>query len=195
MSCCGEPKDTNADHSNRPISQYQPQPLVTQQPSPVPYPIAQNPFQATSISSPPPVHYGQNGYGSGLPWTSTPSPPPTNTMSMGASRPTSGHGLNGSIGHSFNESMSMRRSSFGMTGSHYPSPMSPPPISTSSSARIDVAPLPPDEGKMSVSIDFGAYSLLFTIPSLLIRLCFLGTTFSGVVRSSAQLVYGLMTSA
>ncbi|KAK0213492.1 hypothetical protein IW262DRAFT_1516552 [Armillaria fumosa] len=171
MSCCGEPKDTNADHSNRPISQYQPQPLVTQQPSPVPYPIAQNPFQATPISSPPPVHYGQNGYGSGIPWTSSPSPPPTNTMSMGASRPTSGHGLNGSIGHSFNESMSMRQSSFGMTGSHYPSPMSSPPMTTSPPARVDVAPLPPDEGKMSVSIDFG-------------------TTFSGVAYGSSRIAGG-----
>jgi len=87
--------------------------------------------------SPPPVHH-------------TPSPPPTTSSPYQTTTAFSADS------HSLRPS-SLYQSSFGGMGP--PAPISPPPMTATpfSSLPPTTRALPPDEGKMSVSIDFGAF--------------------------------------
>ncbi|KAF9048041.1 actin-like ATPase domain-containing protein [Hymenopellis radicata] len=175
MSCCGEPKTANDDH-NRQVSQYNPA-FVSQQPGPTPDLTPKTPYFQQPIASPPPVHY-QNGYQPQQGWDQRPTSPPISMINGGGSpRPPSiMNGMSGS--YSMNDSIrngTMRQSTFGMPqGSLYApslSPGSPPPMSTSPVARMEPISPPIDEGKMSISIDFG-------------------TTFSGVAYGSSRIAGG-----
>ncbi len=152
MSCCGEPKTKN-DDQNRPVSQYNPA-FVSQQPGPTPDLSPKTPYFQQPIASPPPVHY-QNGYQPQQGWDWRPTSPPISMINGGGSpRPPSI--MNGS--YSMNDSIRNRQSGSGMQPSPYSpslSPGSPPPMSTSPVGRMEAISPPIDEGKMSVSIDFG----------------------------------------
>lgn len=151
MSCCGEPKDSYNDNANRqmpPSNGY-----VTQQPGLQPG-LEKPFFQPPAISSPPPVHtFSPNGYGQQSPWPqNSPSPPP------GAQQPVYGHPVNG---YSVNDPIIRPPSTHQATftpppGSHMSMSMSPPPLSISPSSPQNTQPSA-DEGKMSISIDFGEH--------------------------------------
>ncbi|KAF8642917.1 hypothetical protein AX16_009305 [Volvariella volvacea WC 439] len=166
MSCCGQPKNEGQVPTNRMPPAPAPAFVNTQpafQPQPEFKPAA---FQQPGLTSPPPTHAfphvnGINGQINGQPgWTpSTSSPPP------GAMAPA----ITGS---------SQIQSSY--TGTTYnPNVFTPngtivrPPNAVSPGAQfsqLQSAP-PPDEGKMSVSIDFG-------------------TTFSGIAYGSSRIAGG-----
>jgi hypothetical protein len=165
MNCCGEPakKDSGANRS----APYNAQPR-SQQPGFIPGPqVQQTPFQQPSITSPAPAHQFNNGYAQdgfqqpGQTWGHTPSAlPPGNQLSPYASLPgTSSPNASGTIydgsTHSYNTTGNqplMRPPSALRSENTSPRPM---PIPQSP----NFAP-PSDEGKMSVSIDFGASTLL-----------------------------------
>ena len=165
MSCCGEPKNkADNEQGNRPISQFN-HAFVNQQPSPIQDLTAKPSYQGQPLPSPPPVHLAQNGY---YPpqqqgWDGRPSSPPPMSMIHGrTSSPRPPSMSNGMNGHnpSYSMNSSMRQSiSYGMNGSPFQSsslsPGSPPPMSTSPVGRSEPSSPPIDEGKMSVSIDFG----------------------------------------
>ncbi|KAF8890667.1 hypothetical protein BD779DRAFT_1438377 [Infundibulicybe gibba] len=171
MSCCGEPSDGTKAPENRSLPQNG---LVDQQPGLQPAIGLEKPvaFHHPTISTPPPVQYGQN-----TGWGQSPTPIPTPGMAqfggytpsnspplpMGAMPSYGGSNFTGSDTSTLVRPPSAftGHSGFGMAT---PPPMSPPPPQQNS------APLP-DEGKMSVSIDFG-------------------TTFSGVAYGSSRIAGG-----
>ncbi|KAK1232190.1 hypothetical protein PQX77_004671 [Marasmius sp. AFHP31] len=171
MSCCGEAKDSNNDNSNRPTSQQNE--FVNQQPGPIAG------LEKPNFQSPQPlpqVHYGQqqqNGF-TAQPlqpaWTGASSTPTQFSPSPGyPSSPFNPASLvsNGSFSPAMSaEPLMSPPSTF--QGSHFgmstPPPMSPQLLRTESV-------VPVNEGKMSVSIDFG-------------------TTFSGVAYGSARIAGG-----
>jgi len=174
MSCCGEPKDLSA--TNRP----QPFPAAPVNTQPGFNPMMQQPqaFQQPSIPSPPLAHT-TNGFSTNTfqqqtqqqtGWSQSPSPPPptndfaqlSQQMTGGAVNPT----LNGSTynGSSFNVNngfSSINQPLMRPGSAHSPHmSISTPPLSTSpplgmpqNTTQIQ------DEGKMSISIDFGKYVL------------------------------------
>lgn len=166
MGCCGEPYDKPATNGQKQVGNNG-YPIVQQ---PTPHPGAQfqeKQFQQPSIPSPPPTHqFGQNGFPQQS-WTpvSTQSPSPhpnqpynpygmSGTTSPGPIAPQfSGTTLNG---------MHPNGSFPAPTPGHLLSPSLSAPVMTTSRVTQNPVPQVSDEGKMSVSIDFG-------------------TTFSGVV--------------
>lgn len=153
MSCCGTLAGRKgAEEKNRPYSHYPQQSPINQQPSPLPgLGWHEKPYQPSTIPpipSPPPTHYSH---------TTSHSPPPT----LNNSYPQPG----------FNSSV--------LSGTTYqvpsiirppPSlPPSPPPVGSYGPISTVSPPpqakgyiIPTDEGKLSVSIDFG-----MSIPNLL----------------------------
>ncbi|KAF9463313.1 hypothetical protein BDZ94DRAFT_1282511 [Collybia nuda] len=163
MSCCGEPKDEA--QNRQPQNGYPSNTITNQQPGP--HIMVEKPlFQQPTIVSPPPTH-GTPQPAWGQP---TFSPPPVNDFGgydPVSSLTLSGSTYNGSSGFASMHEPLMRPGSahqpmYGagsMGGQHR---MSPPPKPASP---------PLDEGKMSISIDFG-------------------TTFSGVAYGSSRIAGG-----
>lgn len=173
MSCCGEPVNKNKEDTNR-VVPFNIQ-SINQQPSPHPGAQFQEKaaFQHPGILSPPPTHqyngntYGQNNVAQpqvltawAQPGQPTPSPPPVNQFNsfvpptsplLPPSTPTN------------NASNTYNGSANGYAPLTHPSPVQSFPYradTTSPAASIAVPPMTatssqPDEGKMSVSIDFG----------------------------------------
>ena len=145
MSCCGTPaKNKGADEKNRPYPQYPQQSPINQQPSPQPgLGWQEKPYQHPTIPSPPPTLYSHG---------TSHSPPPQS------------HFSNSYQQSGFNPST--------LSGTTYQAPSiirpppslppSPPPVGVYGPVST-VSPPPPtkgytvptDEGKLSVSIDFG----------------------------------------
>jgi len=175
MPCCGTPTGKQgADVRNRPYSQYPQQSPINHQPSP--HPVLgwqEKQYQPPTIPSPPLTHYSH---------PNSNSPPPQSILNSSYPQP----GFNPSTlsGASYQTSSIVRPP---------PSlPPSPPPVGSYGPIST-VSPPPPtkgyliptDEGKLSVSIDFGT-----SIPSSLEHSLpfpdhfnFTGTTFSGIVRT------------
>jgi hypothetical protein len=154
MSCCGEPDNKPQVLVNSPTQNHGQ--TINQQPGPQPSPYQEklNPAQPNVIA-PVPVQqqnvsvYGQNGLQMPALGEQTPSPPPAAQLNPYAST-----SRNTSYGKSPNSTQ--EKSTLIRPG--YPFPFrtdatSPPPISN---AHTQAFSLSPDEGKMSVSIDFGA---------------------------------------
>ncbi|KAF5345803.1 hypothetical protein D9756_010885 [Leucocoprinus leucothites] len=185
MGCCGEPADKGPSNRN----QVQPNGMVTSQP--MAQPILEKPgnsptmsYQPT-IASPPPVLVnnsstnGFNGFNnqSVPPWGHSPSPPAQHPYEFGAVAPSppipspspgafthSSYHPQGTADPLLRPQNAYYPSLNGQAGTLSPS-MSPPPIDLS-----NVGPAP-DEGKMSVAVDFG-------------------TTFSGVAYGSSRIAGG-----
>ncbi|KAF9558515.1 hypothetical protein CPC08DRAFT_743329 [Agrocybe pediades] len=182
MSCCGEPKDVSG--MNRP-QPFQVAPVTTQ---PGFNPTMQQPqsFQQPSIPPPPPVHANGFGTTNGLRqqqtgWSQSASPPPTNDFAQ-LNQHLTGPGMNPTNGSTYNGSSFNVNSGFssinqplmrpGSAHSPHMSMTTPPPLSTSPPLGIPQGTAPvQDEGKMSISIDFG-------------------TTFSGVAYGSSRIAGG-----
>jgi hypothetical protein len=171
MSCCGQARDPN-ENNNRAVAPTQ---IINQQPGPLPA-LEKPYFQTPSVSPPPAVHpspYGQNGSFAQQPsWTShSPSPPPMNqfgTPPPGSPPPTTSFSLNGRIGDSIIRPSSSFQAGHGMGGnltSSLSGSFTTPQIKTEGSN------FGADEGRMSISIDFG-------------------TTFSGVAYGSSRISGG-----
>ncbi|KAG5638936.1 hypothetical protein H0H81_008436 [Sphagnurus paluster] len=156
--CWGEPVDNEFE---KPAEQkvFQPQHAhnfsLAQQPAP--HPALEKPlaYQQPTISPPPPAHPMPMQNGSPAPWNSPPSPVNQfGSYTPSASPPLANGSYNGSM---FNGSTAY--SSTGDTlvrpGSAYMSSYQGTPGPRMSLAPPKAASPPPDEGKMSVSIDFG----------------------------------------
>lgn len=180
MSCCGEPNKPK-DEANR-VAPFNGQ-TVNQQPGPHPgvqYHEKQASFQQPTIPSPTPTHpYGQqsfNGHNGHQQtpsnWSQhSPSPPPMNQFGAygapGLPAPTPSSFNGSSTAYSQHQSLlqpsPVHNASFrGNTSSPHTSMTSPPPMTATPMPRQDFRP-PSDEGKMSVSIDFGVYFMFITI--------------------------------
>ena len=152
MSCCGNSRSENAI---RPMGTLQPYPITTQQPSPhpliTPFQDKQQAFQPPSIVSPPPVHAVPRFNGGAQ------SPPPPSTTTHSSLPPSSPPPALSQMG-AFNlvdptgSLNPLRRPS-----PAYPAAGNPNILSTYQSPALPMtASVPPtDDGKMSVSIDFG----------------------------------------
>jgi hypothetical protein len=151
MGCCGDPISAEGTTTNRPT--YVHNTVTNQQPSPQPG-LEKLLYQHPTIPSPPPVlSHLQTGTPQVPLWnmnTLSSSPPPAAQSTLGNSslytngpllRPSSAH-------HPTSPSMSMAHLSMNQR-------MSSPPLPRALSP-------PPDEGKMSISIDFGEYFLYVT---------------------------------
>lgn len=164
MSCCGSARTYEGNSRSAPAGgTVQPFPISHQ---PAPHPEINNPydelkttpFQVPTISSPPPVHalpqFGVNGTQSPPPPSSTthgsvaPSPPPQSPQFNGSFHGSSLADISGSLNP-------LRRPS-----PSYPAAGNPNLLSTYRPSVAIPAPSMPtaDEGKMSVSIDFGKLS-------------------------------------
>jgi len=165
MSCCGEPK-TNAPANSNPRPQPT-GPIVTQ---PTSQPGLEKPFfQQPSISPPPAVHanaFTVNGFQQpGQPaWGQSPSPPLANDFGtltnspMPSNTPTfNGSTYNGSTFNVNNGFSSMSQPFMRPTSSHSPDISVSTPALTSTSLMGKTGGQIQDEGKMSISIDFGTY--------------------------------------
>ncbi|THU93853.1 actin-like ATPase domain-containing protein [Dendrothele bispora CBS 962.96] len=151
MSCCGTPKDTNNQITNRDVPPNQP--FVNQQPGPVAG-LEKPDFQLPLLSTPPPVHSPS----SQPTWTSSPSPPiPAGSPSL----------LHSGMYSNF-DSLTRPSSTFQSSGSPAPLMVSMAPQASPLYGQDN---LNMDEGRMSVSIDFG-------------------TTFSGVAYGSSRIAGG-----
>ncbi|KXN92697.1 Heat shock 70 kDa protein 12B [Leucoagaricus sp. SymC.cos] len=181
MGCCGEPVDKVP--SNR--AQQSAHGIVTTQPGA--QPILEKPgntppitYQPTVASPPPAVinHAPVNNFNNlaAPPWGQSPSPPVQHPYEFGAMAPsppipspspgtftTSTYNPNGAADPLLRPQTAYYPSLNGRAGTLTPN-MSPPPIDLS---NVSV----PDEGKMSVSVDFG-------------------TTFSGVAYGSSRIAGG-----
>jgi len=151
MSCCGESRPQNGV---RPVGTLQPYPITTQQPSPHPVitPFQEKPFQPPNIVSPPPVHaapYLNGGTRSPPPQSSTthgsfpPSPPPM-LPQMGT--------FNRTVVDPAGSLSPLRRPNAAYSPARNPNILS---TYQGSAAPMPTSVPPTDEGKMSVSIDFG----------------------------------------
>lgn len=147
-SCCGTPAgNQGADEKKLPYSQYPQQPPINQQPGPQPdLGWQEKPYQPPNVPSPPPTHYSHG---------TSHSPPPSN--------------FNPSYQQSSFNTSSLSGTTYQAPSIVRPpasSPPSPPPVGSYGPIST-VSPLPPmkgyaiptDEGKLSVSIDFGMSTL------------------------------------
>ncbi|KAF8064184.1 hypothetical protein FPV67DRAFT_1629198 [Lyophyllum atratum] len=155
MGCCGEPaNDTAVPQQPTPFYQG----TVTQQPGLHPG-LEKSPqaFQQPTISTPPPAH-AHNGAQNGA-WGQTFTPPPNQFggYTQSTSPPlANGHSYNGSVFNASTGFSSMNEPLARPGSAHhtsYSSGSPPPPVSIGFSPSQVASP--PDEGKMSVSIDFG----------------------------------------
>ncbi|KAG8215222.1 hypothetical protein J3R82DRAFT_8765 [Butyriboletus roseoflavus] len=206
MGCCGEPTRKDDQYTNRP---QQPTTSVVQQ-----QPTAQAPAQIyekpalltpTGPSPPPPSlhanHPSLHGGGVSPPWShGSPSPPPgsiqhgmppmsTMGTSMQIMPPNLAFDASGRGGHPAIP-----------TPLYQPTPVHTPPrhastspsLATSLTHTLTSMPRieyggPPDEARMSISIDFGTFSNYAAFPAFHSRP---GTTFSGVAYASARIASG-----
>ncbi|KAF5375362.1 hypothetical protein D9615_008000 [Tricholomella constricta] len=174
MGCCGEPVDTATPQ--QPTHVYTG--TITQQPALQPGLEKPPVFQQSTISTPPPAHALD---GASAPWGQSFSSPPVTQFGShtppGSPPPGSGHNYNGSIYNasggfsSMNEPLAQPGSVRHAHHPSYTSVTSPPLLSISLSSPPKAASPPPNEGKMSISIDFG-------------------TTFSGVAYGSSRIAGG-----
>ncbi|KAF9006946.1 hypothetical protein BDQ17DRAFT_1423037 [Cyathus striatus] len=174
MGCCGQPDTTENIGANRHMEHVAG--TISTQPAPHPGFDQPNIFQHPTIATPPPVHsVAQNGFDHAT-WNQTPSPPinqlnalHTGNSGLQASAPTytgSSYLPDGVSSLSSNAPL-MRPDS-----AYLPSVTLPPIPMAGSLSGVQQGQLPPpDEGKMSVSIDFG-------------------TTFSGVAYGSSRIAGG-----
>jgi hypothetical protein len=173
MSCCGSARTPEGDSKSAPAGgTLQPFPIShqpTAHPSINPY-LEKSSFQVPTISSPPPVHAlsqfgGAQFGGTQFGGTQSPPPPSSTTHSSFAPSPPPQSQVNGFHGNSFAE-LSGSMNALRRPSPSYPASGQPNLLSTYRPSVANPAPsAPKDEGKMSVSIDFG-------------------TTFSGVVSIS-----------
>ncbi|CAA7262612.1 unnamed protein product [Cyclocybe aegerita] len=184
MSCCGEPKNKPSLYNNG----AGPQNTGTITTQPGSQPALEKPlyFQQPNISPPPAVHANHTNFHqqAGQSWSNSPSPPPTNDF--GAMNTGGGFGsppMQPSLGHSFGSTFN--GSNFNVANGFSPAnqPLLPPPAThtpqLSISSPFNTTSIPvnqpsapvQDEGKMSISIDFG-------------------TTFSGVAYGSSRIAGG-----
>jgi len=157
MSCCGESRPQNGV---RPVNSFQPYSITNQQPSPHPVitPFQEKPFQPfqpPNIVSPPPVH-AMSQFDGG-----TRSPPPQSSTTHGSPPPVS------PPPSALPQMGTFNRTSVDPAGSLSLSPLRRPSAAYSPAGNPNIlstyqpsAPMPnlvppTDEGKMSVSIDFG----------------------------------------
>lgn len=152
MPCCGTPTaNQGADQKNLSYPQYPPQSPINQQPVPQPslgWPEKQ--YQPPNIPSPPPTHYSHGN---------SHSPPPSH------------------LNHSYQQPTTNASTWSGTTTYQTPSivrpppslPPSPPPAGLYGPVSTVSPPpqkkgymIPTDEGKLSVSIDFGTPSPNFS---------------------------------
>ncbi|KII84108.1 hypothetical protein PLICRDRAFT_168186 [Plicaturopsis crispa FD-325 SS-3] len=192
--CCGTPAGSSKDEKNRDVKHSEQ--IISQQPGVQPDALlSHNSFKLPTVPSPPPAfssvapnEYGQNGYQPQLQqsWSSPPSSPPPNmsqynAYSSGSPPPPPAAyngamgGVNGSIGmYGSMTSQSMMSNSQLPLRANSASPYMPSnnsqTITTTSPVQRNFSP-PADEGKMSVSIDFG-------------------TTFSGIAYGSSRIAAG-----
>ncbi|KAJ3786434.1 hypothetical protein GGU10DRAFT_290232 [Lentinula aff. detonsa] len=171
MSCCGEAKSSNDERQTRANVGNQ---IISQQPGPMAG-LSEKPGAVFQSPSPPPAvhpnYYGQNVQ---PPWpSSSPSPPPMNqfgTPPPGSPPSNASFSFNSRIGDSLARPSSSFQAGHGigaggsMSLSMSPPSMTPVQIRSESSTVVD-------EGKMSISIDFG-------------------TTFSGVAYGSSRISGG-----
>lgn len=179
--CCGTPAGSSKDEKNRDVKHSEQ--IISQQPGVQPDALlSHNSFKLPTVPSPPPAfssvapnEYGQNGYQPQLQqsWSSPPSSPPPNmsqynAYSSGSPPPPPAAyngamgGVNGSIGmYGSMTSQSMMSNSQLPLRANSASPYMPSnnsqTITTTSPVQRNFSP-PADEGKMSVSIDFGMSS-------------------------------------
>lgn len=151
MGCCGEPKDDAAANATNP-----PRPLgiITSQPTGHPGLEKPQGFMQPTISSLPAAQLHGNGQ---QPWTQTPvpsTPVNLNVQQFGAMPPTPpGPTLNGSPPYSANFGMNdgLMRPASAQHGRSFST-------NSVSHQHQNMAPAPSfDEGKMSISIDFGRH--------------------------------------
>ncbi|KAJ3966608.1 hypothetical protein EV361DRAFT_934394 [Lentinula raphanica] len=171
MSCCGEPKTANDERQNRQVVGSQ---VINQQPGPLAG-LTEKPGTVFQSPSPPPAaHPHQYGQNIQPPWPSnSPSPPPMNQFGVsppGSPQPNASFSLNHRVGQSISRPPSSFQTGHGFgAGDNMSISMAPPsmaPVHVRSESSIVV-----DEGKMSISIDFG-------------------TTFSGVAYGSSRIAGG-----
>lgn len=153
-SCCGSARTHEGNSRSAPAGgTLQPFP-ISHQPTAIPginpYPEKSS-YQAPTISSPPPVHALSQWGG-----TQSPPPPSSTTHSVAPSPPPQSPQLNGFQGSSFAD-LSGSLNPLRRPSPSYPAAGNPNLLST---YRPTIAiPAPPvsttDEGKVSVSIDFG----------------------------------------
>ncbi|PPR00589.1 hypothetical protein CVT26_009864 [Gymnopilus dilepis] len=180
MSCCGEPNTKN-NATNR----VQPQSTgtVVNQPGYAPSMAQPQFFQQPSISPPPPAQvntFGANGFQQTLQqpaWSHAATPPPMNDFGQVTANNTGSamHGTMGTFNGTYNGSSFNVANGFSSVGP----PLAHPGHSHSPSMSMSTSPPPPrppsappqDEGRLSISIDFG-------------------TTFSGVAYGSSRIAGG-----
>ncbi|KAJ3921005.1 hypothetical protein F5877DRAFT_36885 [Lentinula edodes] len=175
MSCCGEPKNSNDERQTKAVVGNQ---IISQQPGPMAG-LSEKPGAAVfqSPSPPPAVYSNQYGQNAQQPsWSfNSPSPPPMNqfgTPPPGSPPPNGSFSHNSRVGDSIARPSSSFQAGHGVGGGTMSISMSPPlmaPVQIRSDSGINVVGA--DEGKMSISIDFG-------------------TTFSGVAYGSSRISGG-----
>ena len=184
MSCCGSARTPEGNSRSAPAGgTLQPFP-ISHQPTALPEinPYAEkSTFQVPSISSPPPVH-ALSQFGG----TQSPPPPSSTTHgSVAPSPPPLSPQFNGSSFHGSSlADVSSTLNPLRRPSPSYPAGGNPNLLSTYRPSVAVPAPSVPttDEGKMSVSIDFGKLRAASTYyVKLWLNGYGLGTTFSGVV--------------
>ena len=192
MSCCGQVRAGDNRGNVPAASTLQPFPISDQptaHPSISPF-GEKSSFHPPGISSPPPVHSISQ-------FNETHSPPPPSTTTHGSLAPSpppqspQNHLFLG--GSSLDPSLNtLRRPS-----PSYPAASGIPNLLSTYRPSI-AAPVPSapvlDEGKVSVSIDFGKLLSTYTVELSLNGHCGPGTTFSGVVSISLPLPNTMATS-
>lgn len=144
MPCCGTPATNQpTDQKNHSYNQYPPHSPINQQPSPQPgLGWQEKQYQQPEIPPPPPTHYSHE---------TSHSPPPSNFNSYQPST------FNAStLSGTTYQAPSIPRPPPSLSPSPpLPGPYGRGPISTVSPAQNKGYVVPTDEGKLSVSIDFG----------------------------------------
>lgn len=177
MGCCGQPvsaPDTQYANRSQPLSPG----IISHQPGPHPGPQSQaqsrreKPPLLVSGPSPPPQSLQQNNQPvNGSNWLHTPSPPPPSAYSTP---------LSPNLNHFAGAPLTPPPATYIPSGPSssaffsplsHPGPVHAPPRSSTVSPSISTtivhtlpalnAPVPSNEGKMSISIDFGEYSRYF----------------------------------
>lgn len=161
MSCCGESRPQSGV---RPVGTLQPYPITTQQPSshPVITPFQEKPFQPfqpPNVVSPPPVHAVPHPNGGSQ------SPPPQLNTGLGSFPPASPPSTLAQMG-TFNRDAPGSLSPLQQPSAAYSPAGNPNILSTyqGSATPMPTSVPPTDEGKMSVSIDFGEPRVLWSNP-------------------------------
>jgi hypothetical protein len=185
MPCCGKPSPPRMSNSSKPLPQQSG--AVGTQPGLQPM-MMEKPTQFNHVSPPPQVH--ANAFNPNAPfqqpqttgnqqqWHTTPSPPPRTTNDFGSFN--TGASSTAFGPSTFNGSMLSGQTPYNTSPQASLLRSASPPASNMLYGQPKGAPQ--DEGKMSVSIDFGmSFRFQLLLP---IAYChFLGTTFSGVVSS------------